>query len=346
MNYKKILLIFVTFVGFLVLDQWSKMWAERSLGTPEHPLFVRIDNEFHGRTVSEVLKQTYPDVVTAPNSDNLARTTLVLDTAVDLGANTPVYGDGAPPASGFYAFSRSEDLPPRRVFRSDQFLMERWIRAAIPNVDLPTIRQAVLQTLSDVTLATFLSSRIPYLNDESAIPIADSHTYIFQQTKQRPTPSTTLQAGDILLVTDRKIPVIDGFLQFSYAENPGAAWGFMASAPERFRHIFFICISLLATIALSGILFNLDKSQTLLLVAFSSILSGAIGNFIDRIRFHYVIDFIDMYIGDSHWPTYNVADIAISVGVVLLLGELLFKKDSALFGPPKSTQDEPSKRGT
>lgn len=335
MRYKKFLLISVTFVGFLVLDQWSKMWAERSLGTPDHPLFVRIDTQSQGKTVSEVLQQTYPDVLSSTTPETLPRSLLLLNSDIDLSANTPVFGDGAPPASGFYAFSRGEDLPPRRVFRSDQFLMERWIRSVLPGSDIATIRQAVLKELSDVTLAPFLASRIPYLNEEAAVGVAESQTYTFQQTKQRPTPNTPLEAGDILLITERRIPVIDGLLRFSYAENPGAAWGFMASAPERFRHIFFVCISILATIALGGILLNLDRSQPLLLVAFSSILSGAIGNFIDRIRFHYVIDFIDMYVGDSHWPTYNIADVAISVGVILLLGELLFKKDSALFGPPK-----------
>ena len=53
-------------------------------------------------------------------------------------------------------------------------------------------------------------------------------------------------------------------------------------------------------------------------------LSGAIGNFVDRMRFRYVIDFIDMYIGKSHWRTYNVADIAISIGFGLIVLDLLF----------------------
>ena len=61
-------------------------------------------------------------------------------------------------------------------------------------------------------------------------------------------------------------------------------------------------------------------------VAFASLLGGAMGNFWERLIQGYVVDFIDMYVGDSHWPTYNVADIAISVGVGLLLLQMLRKK--------------------
>ena len=69
---------------------------------------------------------------------------------------------------------------------------------------------------------------------------------------------------------------------------------------------------------------RLTDEHTLHLIAFGTMLSGAVGNFVDRMRFRYVIDFIDMYIGDSHWPTYNVADIAISIGFGLILLDLLF----------------------
>jgi signal peptidase II len=59
------------------------------------------------------------------------------------------------------------------------------------------------------------------------------------------------------------------------------------------------------------------------LVAYSSILGGAIGNLIDRIQSNFVIDFLDMYVGDSHWPTYNIADVGISTGVAILLFDML-----------------------
>ena len=71
-------------------------------------------------------------------------------------------------------------------------------------------------------------------------------------------------------------------------------------------------------------------------IALVSILAGAAGNFVDRVRYGYVIDFIDMHLGFMRWPTYNVADIAITVGVIVLIGDILFNKDSPLAAPPKS----------
>jgi signal peptidase II len=56
------------------------------------------------------------------------------------------------------------------------------------------------------------------------------------------------------------------------------------------------------------------------------VFGGAVGNFVDRIARHYVVDFIDMYVGSSHWPTYNVADIGITVGVILLAFQMLRKR--------------------
>ena len=77
-------------------------------------------------------------------------------------------------------------------------------------------------------------------------------------------------------------------------------------------------------------LVRIEARHRMVLVALTAILAGAIGNFIDRIRYGYVIDFIDMFLGSYHWPTYNVADIGISCGVVLLMLDITFNKDSPL----------------
>ena len=83
-----------------------------------------------------------------------------------------------------------------------------------------------------------------------------------------------------------------------------------------------------AIFLISFILHGLTKEQGMAAVAFALVLSGAIGNFIDRLRFNYVIDFIDMYPGFSY-PTYNVADIAITGGVLLLVVEMFVKKKAS-----------------
>lgn len=117
--------------------------------------------------------------------------------------------------------------------------------------------------------------------------------------------------------------VIDGFLSITYVRNPGAAFGFLAQASPLFRSIFFVLVTLLA---IGMILYYLVKSRTeqpSLVFALSLILSGALGNLIDRLRFGEVIDFIDVYWGSHHWPAFNVADAAISVGAMIMIWEMV-----------------------
>lgn len=106
---------------------------------------------------------------------------------------------------------------------------------------------------------------------------------------------------------------------FRYVENPGAAWGFLAGASESVRVPFFLAISLGAIIFILLFFRRMEESQRLMAVALSLIFGGALGNFIDRLHLNYVVDFIDWYVGEKHWPTFNVADAAISVGVFLLI---------------------------
>lgn len=119
----------------------------------------------------------------------------------------------------------------------------------------------------------------------------------------------------------RHAPVIDGFWSFRYVENPGAAWGLLANASEAVRVPFFIVVSIAAMALILGFFRKLEDHQRLLIFGLSLVFGGAIGNFIDRLHQSYVIDFIDWYVGRYHWPTFNVADAAITVGVGLLLSD-------------------------
>jgi signal peptidase II len=116
--------------------------------------------------------------------------------------------------------------------------------------------------------------------------------------------------------------IIGGFLNITYVRNPGAAFSFLADAPAAFRSIFFISATVLAIIL---VLYYIAKSkieEPLMIFSLSLILSGAVGNLIDRVRFGEVIDFIDVYISSYHWPAFNVADSAITVGAVVMLLQL------------------------
>lgn len=117
--------------------------------------------------------------------------------------------------------------------------------------------------------------------------------------------------------------VIENLLSITYIMNAGAAFGFLAQAPPLFRSLFF---NLAALAAMGLIIYYLRKSrddEPLLILALSLILGGALGNLIDRLRFGAVVDFIDVYWKTYHWPAFNVADAAISLGAMLMILEIL-----------------------
>jgi signal peptidase II len=116
--------------------------------------------------------------------------------------------------------------------------------------------------------------------------------------------------------------VIGGFLNITYVRNPGAAFSFLADAPAVFRSIFFMSVTVLAIVL---VLYYIAKSkieEQLMIFSLSLILAGAVGNLIDRVRFGEVVDFIDVYIRSYHWPAFNVADSAITVGAVVMILQL------------------------
>jgi signal peptidase II len=115
------------------------------------------------------------------------------------------------------------------------------------------------------------------------------------------------------------IDLVDGYLEFRYAENCGAAFGMLDQSPRWLRAGVFLVAGTLAVFALM-LMFVRGSGGQLFAWSVPLIVSGALGNMIDRLRLGYVIDFIHFHIHDSfEWPTFNVADSAITVGVALLL---------------------------
>ncbi len=126
------------------------------------------------------------------------------------------------------------------------------------------------------------------------------------------------------------ITVLKGFFNLTYVRNPGAAFGFLSTSPETFRHAFFLSIPPIALAFIIYILRSVPNSDIIQIVALSGIFGGAIGNYIDRIRFRYVIDFLDFHIKNKYvWPAFNVADSAIVCGVIVLL-LIMFRKDHSV----------------
>ena len=127
-------------------------------------------------------------------------------------------------------------------------------------------------------------------------------------------------------VMHESYPVINGFLNLVYVMNPGAAFGFLASASAAFRYIFFIGVTSAAIFLIIYYLVKSRHGSILIVVCLTLIFAGAVGNLIDRIRFGAVVDFLDLYIGTWHWPAFNVADSAISVGAILMIWEMFINR--------------------
>ena len=123
----------------------------------------------------------------------------------------------------------------------------------------------------------------------------------------------------------QSIPIVPGYFDFTFVLNPGAAFSLLATLPERIRSPFFILISVAAAVLIVVYRARHLRGHRLATVSLGLILGGAVGNLIDRIRYGVVVDFLDAHVHQYHWPVFNVADSAISVGVTLLLIEMLLE---------------------
>jgi signal peptidase II len=123
---------------------------------------------------------------------------------------------------------------------------------------------------------------------------------------------------DQTMVLHQTIPLLPVF-SLTYVRNTGAAFGVLGAAPASVRLPLFLLVTVAAAWALVSMLRRARPGQRVLVAALGAILGGAAGNFVCRVRYGEVIDFLDAHWGDLHWPAFNVADSAITVGVVIVL---------------------------
>lgn len=128
--------------------------------------------------------------------------------------------------------------------------------------------------------------------------------------------------------------VIGGFFNLTLVMNPGAAFGLFANLPGDIRRIVLGAVTMGAMILVFVLLRNEAKEDKISQACLFFILGGAFGNVIDRFRYDAVVDFLDVYYQSYHWPAFNVADSAISLGVCMLLIRLGFfgKKEQKIEG--------------
>jgi signal peptidase II len=124
----------------------------------------------------------------------------------------------------------------------------------------------------------------------------------------------------------QSITVIPGFFSLTHIHNPGGAFGFLAQQDASIRIGIFILASTGAIFFIFLFYRQIPKTPPVLSAGLALIFGGAIGNLIDRLRFGEVVDFLDFYVGALHWPAFNVADSAITVGVAIFIAQLLLRK--------------------
>lgn len=163
------------------------------------------------------------------------------------------------------------------------------------NPKVPVIKQSIL----------------PWIGFSLLIVVLDQLTKLWVQAK--------LDLGSVIEVTS--------YFNLVYVLNPGAAFSFLANQEGWQRH-FLSAVAVLASVV---ILFMMRSSshRRFAMFCLACILGGAVGNLIDRLVHGAVIDFLDVYIQNYHWPAFNVADVAISIGAVgLIVDELFFNKEN------------------
>jgi lipoprotein signal peptidase len=312
---KWVLLIGIA-AGTVALDLGTKVWAEDALANREHPLVVELGAEELGRPVAEVFAARYGDnvdpawVVPAPSPIKVDPDARILDSRL-LDQH----------AAFLY---RADDKGPARLVRNT--LLQR-LREAKESDDRSAVRDDAEAALGDITVTAYFTERVPGQSREDVrAALEDGRILPYPPLSEAAAAGRTVEVAGVWLVFDSRVEVIPGALDLIYAENPGAAWGLMRDLGPGIRRTFLGGVSLLAMFFILYMYRTVPATDRISQIAFAALLGGAMGNFWERLVQGYVVDFIDMYVKDSHWPTYNVADIAISVGVGLLLLQMIRKK--------------------
>lgn len=124
------------------------------------------------------------------------------------------------------------------------------------------------------------------------------------------------------------VVVIPGFFRLTHVQNTGAAFGLFAESSAQWKVGALVSFSILALIVVSALLWKNGHALTTTSIGLSLILGGAMGNLWDRMVSGHVVDFLDFYVGNYHWPAFNVADSAIVIGAILLVSEIVFAKST------------------
>jgi len=275
----------------ILLDQWTKDLAVEHLASPAHPLIVAADGVADAKTLLATRGVTAEEV-----ADAIRRRMLWSYRPVKHLTAGQRIGEAEVPRQLILVAGTGHPAP-RRI--------------------------RLLERDRHSTLGELLAERA-HIAPAAVTGVLESGAL----AAGRPLMSADMRlgSGEYVALMSREVGVIDGFMKFVYAENPGAAWGFMRDASVSFRLAFFSAVAALAALGMFWAIWTGWMGTALGTISLGAVLGGAIGNLIDRARYQVVVDFVLNYVGDFRWPVYNVADVGISVGVGLILLELFLQR--------------------
>lgn len=121
-------------------------------------------------------------------------------------------------------------------------------------------------------------------------------------------------------------PIIPGFFDLTHIQNPGGAFGLFSSQSSTVQTAVFLFASALAAGVILYLYATTPGTHRFLAFGFALIFGGAIGNMVDRFRFGRVVDFLDVYLGNLHWPAFNIADSAVTIGIGIFIYHLVLNR--------------------
>jgi signal peptidase II len=144
------------------------------------------------------------------------------------------------------------------------------------------------------------------------------------------------QATKLILVRSlpagAQVPVIPGFFNLVHIYNRGAAFGLLSGLPPAVARSLFLATTALVLAVVGYLWWRLPDRQRAAALGYSLIITGALGNFIDRLRLGEVIDFLDFYLGRYHWPAFNLADSLVCLGAGVLVW-VIFRREESVSHP-------------
>ncbi len=290
----------------VALDQASKQWATERLATAEHAILVPAAAADRGRAVSAVLVErggAYEEQLEELESRG-HRAVMRLRRELKASGESPAFHR---PGTGY------------------------WVVTGATGRRLPAAGRVADDTTTHATstIREYVAACSPFASSEALDALLES-TYEVDHTRVR--LSQSVEGDETFLLLERRVPLLP-FVSLTYAENPGAGWGLFDDARPTWRRGGLLAVAGLALIVLAWLLWRLRAGPLELQLAFWSTAAGGLGNALDRIRLGYVVDFVDVHPFGVHWPTFNIADLLISVGAALLLVDAIrFGRRSLLLG--------------